>query len=220
MTPSSSGSSSVNTPQQVGLRVDAHFEDIAHASWWRMAARLPRTLAAATRIGWAADRSAMLWLAGCRLAVVASSAVALAALPAALAQLFQSGQVAERVAAAAPALLAEADPHTVWSKVGLVPQDYTRWPMDLRANIHLGQPRSESDALLLDAARAAGAESVVAHVPQGLDPLVAGSHWGGTDLSGGQRQRIAVARAFYRDAAMLMLDGNPPPRWTHGSSTW
>ncbi|KOU36460.1 endonuclease VII [Streptomyces sp. WM6378] len=102
--------------------------------------------------------------------------------------------------------LAEADPHSVWSKVGLVPQDYTRWPMDLRANIHLGQPRSESDALLLDAARAAGADSVIANVPHGLDTLVAGSHWGGTDLSGGQWQRIAVARAFYRDAAMLMLD--------------
>jgi len=36
--------------------------------------------------------------------------------------------------------------------------------------------------------------------------LVAGSNWGGTDLSGGQWQRIAVARAFYRDATMLMLD--------------
>lgn len=102
--------------------------------------------------------------------------------------------------------LAEADPDSVWAKVGLVPQDFTRWPMDLRANIHLGQPRSENDALLLDAARAAGADSVIAHVPHGLDTLVAGSHWGGTDLSGGQWQRIAVARAFYRDAAMLMLD--------------
>ncbi|MFC8662807.1 ATP-binding cassette domain-containing protein [Streptomyces sp. NPDC057199] len=102
--------------------------------------------------------------------------------------------------------LAEADPHSVWTKVGLVPQDYTRWPMDLRANIHLGQPRSEDDALLLAAARAAGADSVIANVPHGLDTLVAGSHWGGTDLSGGQWQRVAVARAFYRDAAMLMLD--------------
>lgn len=35
---------------------------------------------------------------------------------------------------------------------------------------------------------------------------MASSNWGGTDLSGGQWQRIAVARAFYRDAAMLMLD--------------
>ncbi|MFD0415445.1 ATP-binding cassette domain-containing protein [Streptomyces sp. NPDC127108] len=102
--------------------------------------------------------------------------------------------------------LAEADPHTVWAKVGLVPQDFTRWPMDLRANIHLGQPRSETDALLLDAARASGADRVIADAPHGLDTLVAGSHWGGTDLSGGQWQRIAVARAFYRDAAMLMLD--------------
>ncbi|MCX5205923.1 ATP-binding cassette domain-containing protein [Streptomyces sp. NBC_00237] len=102
--------------------------------------------------------------------------------------------------------LAEADPHSVWSKVGLVPQDYTRWPMDLRANIHLGQPRTEDDALLLDAAKAAGADSVINKVPYGLDTLVASSNWGGTDLSGGQWQRIAVARAFYRDAAMLMLD--------------
>nr|WP_237539349.1 ATP-binding cassette domain-containing protein [Streptomyces sp. SID4951] len=102
--------------------------------------------------------------------------------------------------------LAEADPHSVWARVGLVPQDYTRWPMDLRSNIHLGQPRTEDDALLLQAARAAGADSVIAKAPYGLDTLVASSNWGGTDLSGGQWQRIAVARAFYRDAAMLMLD--------------
>ncbi|MFD9631828.1 ATP-binding cassette domain-containing protein [Streptomyces violascens] len=102
--------------------------------------------------------------------------------------------------------LAEADPHSVWSRVGLVPQDYTRWPMDLRANIHLGRPRTEDDALLLDAAKAAGADSVITKVPHGLNTLVASSNWGGTDLSGGQWQRIAVARAFYRDAAMLMLD--------------
>ncbi|MGW7068826.1 ATP-binding cassette domain-containing protein [Streptomyces sp. NPDC054855] len=102
--------------------------------------------------------------------------------------------------------LAEADPHSLWPRVGLVPQDYTRWPMNLRDNIHLGQPRTKDDALLLDAARAAGADSVLAKVPYGLDTLVASSNWGGTDLSGGQWQRIAVARAFYRDAAMLMLD--------------
>ncbi|WKX74069.1 ABC transporter ATP-binding protein [Streptomyces sp. XD-27] len=67
-------------------------------------------------------------------------------------------------------------PHSVWSCVGLVPQDYTRWPMDLRANIHLGQPRTADDVLLLEAARAAGADSVIAKVPYGLDPLVPG--WG------------------------------------------
>ncbi|MGW5732920.1 ABC transporter ATP-binding protein [Streptomyces sp. NPDC055261] len=102
--------------------------------------------------------------------------------------------------------LAGADPHSVWARVGLVPQDYTRWPMDLRANLHLGQPRTEDDALLLEAARSAGADSVISKAPYGLDTLVASSNWGGTDLSGGQWQRIAVARAFYRDATMLMLD--------------
>ncbi|MGW0708135.1 ABC transporter ATP-binding protein [Streptomyces sp. NPDC002643] len=102
--------------------------------------------------------------------------------------------------------LAEAEPTSVWSKVGLVPQDYTRWPMDLRANIHLGRPRADDDTPLLQAARAAGADSVIDKAPYGLDTLVAGSNWGGTDLSGGQWQRIAVARAFYRDAAVLMLD--------------
>ncbi len=102
--------------------------------------------------------------------------------------------------------LAEADPAGVWAQVGLVPQDYTRWPMDLRANIHLGQPRADDDAPLLRAASAAGADSVIEKAPYGLDTLVASSNWGGTDLSGGQWQRIAVARAFYRDAAVLMLD--------------
>lgn len=102
--------------------------------------------------------------------------------------------------------LAEAEPTGVWSKVGLVPQDYTRWPMDLRANIHLGQPRAADDTVLLQAARAAGADSVIDKAPYGLDTLVASSNWGGIDLSGGQWQRIAVARAFYRDVAVLMLD--------------
>ncbi|KUL48986.1 ABC transporter ATP-binding protein [Streptomyces sp. NRRL S-1521] len=102
--------------------------------------------------------------------------------------------------------LADTDPTSLWPRVGLVPQDYTRWPMSLRENIHLGQPRAEDDVLLLQAARAAGADEVIETMPYGLDTLVASSNWGGSDLSGGQWQRIAVARAFYRDAAMLMLD--------------
>lgn len=102
--------------------------------------------------------------------------------------------------------LAGTDPASVWARVGLVPQEFTRWPMDLHSNIHLGQPRTDDDTLLLNAAKAAGADSVIARAPYGLDTLVASSNWGGTDLSGGQWQRIAVARAFYRHATVLMLD--------------
>ncbi|WP_244943077.1 ATP-binding cassette domain-containing protein [Streptomyces inhibens] len=101
--------------------------------------------------------------------------------------------------------LAEADPRSVHSRVGLVPQDYTKWPMAARENITLGQPRGD-DSHLHAAARAAGADTVLAGLPHGLDTLLAKSFWGGHDLSGGQWQRFAVARAFYREASVLVLD--------------
>lgn len=56
------------------------------------------------------------------------------------------------------------------------------------------------------AAAAAGADTVIAALPHGLDTSLARSWWGGHDLSGGQWQRIAVARAFHRDAPVLVLD--------------
>ncbi|WP_241266706.1 hypothetical protein [Streptomyces scabichelini] len=88
MTPSSPAPKPTGSPQQVGYQSDPHFEDIANASWWRMAARLPRTLAAA-------DRPAMLWLGLCQLVVAVSSAVALGALPGAMNHLLAAGQVAD-----------------------------------------------------------------------------------------------------------------------------
>ncbi|MFJ5176046.1 ATP-binding cassette domain-containing protein [Streptomyces griseoviridis] len=102
--------------------------------------------------------------------------------------------------------LADTDPAHVLSRVALVPQDYTRWPLAVRENITLGQPRSEGDAAVYAAAEAAGADTVIAGLPEGLDTSLARSWWGGHDLSGGQWQRIAVARAFHRDAPVLVLD--------------
>ncbi|MCT9011629.1 ABC transporter ATP-binding protein [Streptomyces rhizosphaerihabitans] len=101
--------------------------------------------------------------------------------------------------------LTQADPHSVWSRVGLVPQDYTKWPMAARENITLGQARGGDD-LVHAAAREAGADRVLAELPHGLDTLLAKSFWGGHDLSGGQWQRLAVARACYREASVLVLD--------------
>ncbi|MFA3837942.1 hypothetical protein [Streptomyces aureus] len=57
------------------------------------------------------------------------------------------------------------------------------------------------------AAEAAGADGVIAALPHGLDTAPARSWWGGRDLSGGQWQRAAVARAFHRDAPVLVMDG-------------
>ncbi|MGW2599501.1 ATP-binding cassette domain-containing protein [Streptomyces klenkii] len=102
--------------------------------------------------------------------------------------------------------VAGLDPETVWRCVGLVPQHYTRWPMNARENITLGQPQDGGDAAVRGAAEAAGADEVLNRLPAGLDTLLARSWWGGHDLSGGQWQRLAVARAFHRNAPLLVLD--------------
>ncbi len=102
--------------------------------------------------------------------------------------------------------LADADPDSVRARLALVPQDYTRWPLAARENITLGRPRSEGDTAVHAAAEAAGADTVIAALPDGLDTSLARSWWGGHDLSGGQWQRIAVARAFHRDGSVLVLD--------------
>ncbi|WP_338419912.1 ATP-binding cassette domain-containing protein [Streptomyces klenkii] len=102
--------------------------------------------------------------------------------------------------------LADADPHTVWRHVALVPQEYTLWPLTARENIHLGAPRPEGDQAVHAAAAAARADAVLAALPDGLNTSLARSWWGGHDLSGGQWQRIALARAFHRDAQVLVMD--------------
>ncbi|MFE4973514.1 ATP-binding cassette domain-containing protein [Kitasatospora sp. NPDC056651] len=100
--------------------------------------------------------------------------------------------------------LAETDPACVFDRVAVVPQDYTRWPLAARENITLG--RRSTDAQVLAAAEAAGAAEVIERLPHGLDTSLARSWWGGHNLSGGGWQRLAVARAFHRDAPVLVLD--------------
>ncbi|MES9504018.1 ABC transporter ATP-binding protein [Streptomyces koyangensis] len=102
--------------------------------------------------------------------------------------------------------LADVDPASVWAKLALTPQDYTRWPLTARENIHLGTPRPEGDHAVMEAARASGADTVLAALPQGLDTSLARSWWGGHDLSGGQWQRLALARSFHADAPVHILD--------------
>ncbi|EPH45314.1 hypothetical protein STRAU_1579 [Streptomyces aurantiacus JA 4570] len=104
--------------------------------------------------------------------------------------------------------LVGADPRRVWQQVGVVPQQYTRWPMTLRDNITLGQDRGgrEAEHAVAAAAEAAGARQLADALPDGWQTLLARSWWGGQDLSGGQWQRIAIARAFFRNAPVLVLD--------------
>ncbi|MFE9121459.1 ABC transporter ATP-binding protein [Streptomyces sp. NPDC007172] len=102
--------------------------------------------------------------------------------------------------------LAAADPEQVWSRLALLPQDIARWQVSARDNITLGQGDGD-DETVMAAARASGADDVIACLSDGLDTNLAPSQWGGRDLSGGQWQRLAGARAFHRkDAPVLICD--------------
>jgi ATP-binding cassette subfamily B protein len=74
-------------------------------------------------------------------------------------------------------------------------------------NIALGDLRAPADReTIADAAHAAGADSVIAHLPQGYDNQLGRWFAKGAELSVGEWQRLALARAFYRRAPILVLD--------------
>jgi ATP-binding cassette, subfamily C, bacterial CydC len=87
-------------------------------------------------------------------------------------------------------------------KVTLVPQDVHLFSGSVADNIRLGRPES-SDAEVEHAARLAQAHEFILALPDGY-ATQCGER--GTRLSGGQRQRIAIARAFLRDAPILVMD--------------
>ncbi|GAA3146090.1 ABC transporter ATP-binding protein [Nonomuraea roseoviolacea] len=100
--------------------------------------------------------------------------------------------------------LATLDADALRRHVSVIAQDHTRWPLTVRENIVMGEAVDERR--LAAAARASGAHEVVAALPDGYDALLDRRFRGGHDLSGGQWQRIAVARGFYRDAALVIFD--------------
>ncbi len=85
--------------------------------------------------------------------------------------------------------------------ISVVPQDISLFHRSIRENIRYGRP-SASDDEVLRAAIAARCDFVET-LPGGLDTMVGDR---GVKLSGGQRQRIAIARAFLKDAPIVLLD--------------
>ncbi len=73
----------------------------------------------------------------------------------------------------------------------------------IAANIRLGAPAASDEAGAREAARLAHAAAFVETLPDGYDTVLGD---GGAGVSAGQRQRIALARAFLRDAPILLLD--------------
>lgn len=98
--------------------------------------------------------------------------------------------------------LATMTPEPWLSQVAWVPQQPTLFHGSLADNIRLGCPNAD-DAAVRHAARQANAEAFIDALPDGYATII-GEH--GQGLSGGQRQRIALARAFLKDAALVVLD--------------
>lgn len=102
--------------------------------------------------------------------------------------------------------LAEVDPNTVWALTGLVPQVYAQWPLRLRENVNLGQPRPGGDVPVWEAIDAVGLREAVEDLPDQLDTLLAREIFSGVELSGGQWQRVACARGLHRLPELLIMD--------------
>lgn len=98
-------------------------------------------------------------------------------------------------------------PADLTASVSVLFQDFVRYQMSATDNIAIAQPHLEVDRLRVsEAARRADIEDALMRLPHGPDTVIGLELSEGSDLSGGQWQRLALARAFYRDSSLLVLD--------------
>ncbi len=91
--------------------------------------------------------------------------------------------------------------------IGVIFQDFVRYEMTARQNIAVGRlDREHDDVRIRDAARKSLASEVIDRLPGRYDQLLGRRFDGGLDLSGGEWQKVALARAYLRDAQLLILD--------------
>jgi ATP-binding cassette subfamily B protein len=103
--------------------------------------------------------------------------------------------------------LREYDLDEVRANMGVIFQDFVRYHMTARENIAVGRIEAlDDDARIADAARRSLADELIARLPDGYDQVIGKRFRTGVDLSGGEWQKIAIARAYMRDAQLLILD--------------
>ncbi|GAB3811864.1 ABC transporter ATP-binding protein [Tessaracoccus terricola] len=103
--------------------------------------------------------------------------------------------------------IGEFRPSSLRERITVVFQDFVRYALPARENISVGRVDEPADEVRIrQAAAAAGATSALESLPQGYDTILSRMFKGGRELSGGQWQRVALARSFYRDAPLVILD--------------
>ena len=95
----------------------------------------------------------------------------------------------------------------LYREIGVIFQDFMRYEMTARENIAVGRiEQIDNLSLLQQSAQKSMADEVVAKLSSGYEQMLGRRFEGGVDLSGGEWQKVALARAYLRDAQVLILD--------------
>ncbi len=98
--------------------------------------------------------------------------------------------------------ISKIDPETLMSLYSIVFQDVTLFNNTILENIRIGR-KDATDEEVIAAARLAHVDAFAEKMPDGWNSLIGEN---GSELSGGERQRISIARAFLKDAPIILLD--------------
>jgi ATP-binding cassette subfamily B protein len=103
--------------------------------------------------------------------------------------------------------LREYDLDDLHAEIGVIFQDFMRYEMTARENIAVGRIEVPHEHHEIEyAAEKSMAAGVIAKLQNGYDQMLGRRFEGGVDLSGGEWQKLALARAYLRDAQLLILD--------------
>jgi ATP-binding cassette, subfamily B, bacterial len=103
--------------------------------------------------------------------------------------------------------LREYDLADLRAHVGVIFQDFVRYHLTAAENIAVGRIEARGDRLrIVAAAERSLADEVIRRLPLGFDQVLGKRFRTGVELSGGEWQKVAIARAYMRDADLLILD--------------
>ncbi len=101
----------------------------------------------------------------------------------------------------------EYDTESLYKIFGIIFQDFGKYAVSVRENIRFGNVERDDDRAIVDAAIQGDADSFIKRLPDGYDtPLMRFFEENGIELSIGQWQKLSIARAFYSDSDVLILD--------------